>query len=45
MNRLNLLVNKFYSPRLLWLVTVLALLAFALTAGAPDAGGGGSCGC
>jgi hypothetical protein len=36
MNRLNLLIAKFYSPRLAWLLILIALLAFALAAGAPD---------
>ncbi len=41
MNRLTILVGKFRTPRVLWLITVLAMLALALAAGAPE---GGSCG-
>ena len=41
MNRLTILVGKFRTPRALWLITVLTMLALALAAGAPE---GGSCG-
>jgi hypothetical protein len=41
MNRLNLVIATLSSPRIVWLVTLLTLLALALAAGAPD---GGSCG-
>ena len=41
MDRLNLVIAKFSSPRLIWLLTLLALLALALAAGAPE---GTSCG-
>lgn len=33
------------SPRVLWLVTALALLALALAAGAPEGGSCGTMGC
>lgn len=42
MNRLTILVGKFNTPRVLWLITVLTMLALALATGAPDAGSCGS---
>jgi len=41
MNHLNHVVTQLYSPRTVWLITLLALLALALAAGAPDVGSGG----
>jgi hypothetical protein len=46
MNRLNLLLAQFTSPRLLWLLLLVTMLIFALAAGAPDGGicpGTGGC--
>jgi|YNPNPStandDraft_1061719.scaffolds.fasta_scaffold42068_2 hypothetical protein len=36
MNRWNDLVTWLYSPRTIWLLALLALLALALAAGAPE---------
>ncbi len=40
MNRLNLLVTRLYADsRLVWVLTLLAMMALAVAAGAPESGG------
>lgn len=45
MKHLNSALVTLSNPRVIWLVTVLALLALALAAGAPNGGSCGSTGC
>lgn len=45
MNRLTLILAKLFEPRVIWLLMLLATLALALAAGAPEGGGCGSMGC
>jgi hypothetical protein len=45
MKYLNSMIVTLSSPRVIWLITLLALLALALAAGAPDGSGCGSTGC
>lgn len=41
MTDLQLRVAKWFTPRVVWFILVVAMLALALAAGAPE---GGSCG-
>lgn len=45
MKYLNPMIVTLSSPLVIWLITLLALLALALAAGAPDGGSCGSTGC
>jgi hypothetical protein len=45
MQYLNPMIVRLSSPRVIWLITLLALLALALAAGAPDGGGCGTASC
>ena len=45
MKHLNFVLVNLSSARVIWLITLLALLVLALSAGAPDSGSCGASGC